>query len=304
MRTIRFLRWEVTDDLSFSALLPLGHSTCGIYVLEFKNGDLYVGQTVSLLSRIATHRRTWPRDVRAVRFARVSPEELDRAEQDVIARLVADGERLRNVDLVTLPLRGDALDLVVDHAVQEAWLDGETVEFDVESRIALARQRERTEAKYRRLTQHPEFDAIVRALGCYLRTCVPQPDATEWRFWSLTSLPSTGDGRRLAALSVNNVEVLVLRGSTPDVADEGFLNLAADAEIPRRLHRRTWTHRYRSTGEVTGLELHHPRDVEQVLADPEIAAGARRLALGLLRKGLGVMGRFHDFHLADAVFRV
>lgn len=262
-----------------------------------------MGQTVSLLSRVAAHRRTWPGQIVAVRFAPTPPSDLDKAERDAIRHLVDGGSRLRNKDLVTLPLRGDALDLVVDHAVQEAWLEGDTEEFDVLSRVTAARQRARTESKFRRLKAHPEFPALVGALSSYVHQCIPQPDATEWRFWVVTSLPSTGDGRRLTALSINNVEVLVLRGTEPGRANEGFLNLAYDTVVPKHLRHLAYQHSYRSVGDVVGIDVRHPSQVAQLLTDPDIVAGARRLALGLLRKGRGLFGRFHDFNLADAVFR-
>lgn len=303
MRTLRFSRWELTDDVSLSALLPMGSATCGIYVLEFSDGEFYVGKTVNLLGRIADHRRRWPDEITAIRFTPVPRRELDRSEQDVIGRLVDQGESLRNIDLVTLPLRSEALDLVVDHAVQESWLAGDTVEFDVLSRVAVARQRARTEARYQRLSKHPEFPAILESLGAYVRTCIPQPDATEWRFWVVTSLPSTGGGRRLSALSINNVEVLVLGGSKPGRVDAGFLNVAYETNVPARFRGVASLRTYRTTGDVIGLDFEHPSDVARLLDDPEIAAGARRLALGLLRKGRGMFGRFHDFNLADAVFR-
>lgn len=45
MDTLRFKRWNFTSDLAPSAVLSL-KSECGIYVLEFANGEQYVGQTI------------------------------------------------------------------------------------------------------------------------------------------------------------------------------------------------------------------------------------------------------------------
>lgn len=71
---LRFQRWEVSDDLSLSALVGPGFNGCGIYILEFNDGTQYVGQTVSLLSRIASRRRRWPGQITALRFAELPQE--------------------------------------------------------------------------------------------------------------------------------------------------------------------------------------------------------------------------------------
>lgn len=54
-------------------------SRCGIYWIDFENGESYVGQSVSAWSRLATHRRRWD-DAVLVRFAECSPDRLDEFE--------------------------------------------------------------------------------------------------------------------------------------------------------------------------------------------------------------------------------
>ena len=293
-----------------SAVLPEDMSRRGIYVLEFRDGELYVGQTVSLLARVATHARTWPGEIVAVRFAALETGDLDAAERDVVARLVQAGSRLRNVDLVALPLRSVALDVLVDPAVQAAWLNGESGPLSIGDRGRVARQRKRTEANYRLLQARPEFDTTVAAVAAYLRVCIPWPHVTEGRFWVVTSMPSTvrsAVGRRLCALSVNNVEVLVIgevRDDDGGWQPTGFLNLAMEPDI--------WSEagdlysvelgQYDKVGDVQRIEFASPEEVEDLLALPGVAAAARALAVGLLRKGTSLFGRFHDYHLADAVF--
>lgn len=307
-RSLTFTRWVVPAGVSLAAVLPEGVDRCGIYVLEFADGEEYVGQTVSLLSRTASHRRHWPDPIVAIRFVPVGRDDLDTAERAVIARLLDGGVRLRNVDLVTLPRRSEALDLVVDHAVQSEWLSGEVDGVVIGDRGRIAQQRRRTRARYEALTARPDTGRIVDALADYVGACLPWPHATEGRFWTLTSLPSTGSSptwRRLAAISVNNVETLVLGESRvpgQDWAFDGFVNVAGDTVIGDDLAGYATDSEYRPVGPVKQFWLDRPEGVHEVLSHPELAAGARRLALGLLRKGSGMFGRFHDYNLADDVF--
>lgn len=49
-------RWDVANDVAPSIYFGLDRKLCGIYTLEFADGQRYVGQTVDLTSRIAAHR--------------------------------------------------------------------------------------------------------------------------------------------------------------------------------------------------------------------------------------------------------
>lgn len=296
-------------DLSLSALVGPGFSGCGVYVLEFDDGTQYVGQTVSLLSRLASHRRRWPGQIIAVAFAELPPEALTQAERDVVVRIADSGVGLRNTDLVALPLSSAALDLVVDRVVQDDWLRGETDSLNIGDRGALALQRRRTLQRYRTLVARTDYPAILQAAADYTRCCLPWPHQTEARFWSITSMPSTGKNsmwHRLAAITVNNVETLVLGEFLDNAADRweprGFLNLDAHASVPRSLALDVEVGEYKTIGTVKRLLVGDSRDVSTALKHPAVAEGARRLAIGLLRKGRGMVSRYHDFNIADDIF--
>jgi hypothetical protein len=306
---LRFQRWDVVDDLSPSAWLAPGFIGCGVYVLEFNDGTQYVGQTVNLLNRTATHRRRWPGQITALRFAQVPQAALNRAERDVVARTVASGVVLRNTDLVSLPLSSAALDLVVDRAVQDDWLRGETEPLNIGERGALALQRRRTLEQYRILVGRPDYRDILQALADYVRRCLPWPHQTEARFWTITSMASTGrtnTWHRLAVINVNNVETMVL-GEARDSAEgpwqpQGFINVDLRTAVPRALRRDVEIGSYGPVGEVKRLWVEDPRMVSTVLEEPSVAEGARRLTIGLLRKGKGMFSRYHDYNVADDVF--
>ena len=282
-------------------------SRSGIYVLEFANGELYVGQTISLLRRIADHRRHWGDDIRAVRFAAVSSPELDQAERDVLARLVSTGSRVRNIASVALPLRSDALDLVVDPTVVASWLDMEG-DLEIGNRGRQSLQRRNTEAQHRILMSHPSHAAVVGSLARYVATCLPRPHLTEGRFWTVTSMPTTGktsSWHRLAALSVNNVEVLVFGEAATKRGwrHQGFMNVANSSSMARVVSRgRVELANYRTVGDVQRIWFDSPERPAALLGQRAVMRAARTLAVGLLRKGNGLFGRFHDYNLADEIF--
>lgn len=84
MSNLRFKRWDYTSDVAPSAVLTL-KNPCGIYVLEFSDGEQYVGQSVNFPSRLADHRRTYP-DIVAINFCPVPARELNMAEYGEIQR--------------------------------------------------------------------------------------------------------------------------------------------------------------------------------------------------------------------------
>lgn len=303
----RFTRWVLDDATALAAILEPDRPRMGIYILEFSDGERYVGQTVDLLSRFASHRRRWPGEIVAVSFLPAERERLNQIERDVISRLAAQGVSLRNIDLVSLPLRSDALDVLVDRQEQAEWLDGRTEPCVIGDRAASAGRRRRARSGYERLRRQDAFDDVVAMLACYVRRCLPWPHVTEGRFWMVTALPSTGrrpDWRRLAAISVNNVETLVIGEALGDGRSriEGFINVAADTDVSvldPGVHQEV---SYGPVGAVRQIFTDTPDELAAVLAAPELAGGAARLAMGLLRKGPSMFARFHNDHLADDVF--
>lgn len=303
---LRFLRWEVPAGVSLAAILPAAVSRCGIYALEFEDGTEYVGQTTNIVKRFADHRRRQPGVIVALRFAEVAKERLDLAEKDVIARLGELGVRLRNINYVSLPLRPDALDPVVQAALQERWLlspaGGELV---IDERGKMALQRQRTQRKFAALRAREDFSQIVDGVAGYLKRCIPLPHKSEQRFWIVSSLPSTSrskEWQRLAAVSINWLEVLVIGEVREDGSWEGFMNLdRLTPGLPRRRYHYA-THEYGNAGEVLSVYFDSPQCLQRILADEAVMQGAARLAMGLLRKGPTAYSRFHDYNLADAVF--
>ena len=126
----------------------------------------------------------------------------------------------------------------------------------------------------------------------------------------MTALPSTArrrDNRRLATLSIQNVEMVFLGEFREDDGEwVGYtrLNTAPLAAIPAELTGLSEAHdHYRSVGRVQSFDLDGCAVLGQLLEGfPEVRHAARRLALGQLRKGRAMFAQAHNDTFADEVF--
>lgn len=95
-RPVVFESQDVRRLLSVAHLFPKSKGRTGVYVLHFNNGEGYVGQSLNVVGRWATHRRRWD-DIAALEFARVPRTRLNDAERAQIRSRTASGLSLRNV---------------------------------------------------------------------------------------------------------------------------------------------------------------------------------------------------------------
>lgn len=303
---MRFKRWTIDDSISLSVYAP---NSCGIYVLEFANGEKYVGQTRHLLQRFSEHRRRWPGEIVAVEFSRVPRKDLDAAERDTVALHERDGAKLRNIALIGLPVRSTVLDSYVDPVDIEDWLDGDIRASNIGDRGLTRLQQGPASERFKNLSSRTDYEMIRLSLACYIDTCIPYPHRTERRIWVVTCMPSTNKfpgWRRLAAVSINNVEALVIDEITLDNGERsvgGFMNIAPLDEAPAVSEYLSFQEReYGTVGRVTCLQFEDLEALGEALDNDVLTTAARRLAVGLLRKGGSMMAKYHDYSLADDIF--
>jgi hypothetical protein len=308
---LQFTRWELGPDVSLSEIFPDDAIRRGIYVLEFDDGDAYVGQTTDVSRRFADRGDYQSGVVTAILFAAVPDGDLNALQTLTIDRYRADKRRLRNALINDVAPGTSPFDLVVEPRVQAAWLTGKTTTKapDIGDRHANAPERPVEEAgPFATLRGRPDYSRIVTGLADYVGTVIPLPHTSEG-LWVATAMPSTGGNprwRRLAAISINNVDVLVLGEWKLVSKDEwvlgGSLNVAAGYRMPAWSRPRLFDAWYPTTGAVTRLEFDDPEDVGEYLGRPRVRVTARTLVIALLRKGKGVMGQDHSLPLADAIF--
>ncbi len=95
-----FTRFDVADGGSLAILVSDLGSRTGIYWLTFDDGTEYVGQSIEIVKRLASHRRRQPGEMLTVSFAPVPAGELDRAERWFIGEDAARGTVVHwNIDV-------------------------------------------------------------------------------------------------------------------------------------------------------------------------------------------------------------
>ncbi|MGV0352991.1 GIY-YIG nuclease family protein [uncultured Corynebacterium sp.] len=309
MKTLQFKRWKFTSDLAPSAVLTLKNE-CGIYVLEFANGEQYVGQTIHFPTRLAKHRRTYP-DIIAINFSEVAAPDLNMAEYGEIQRRRRSGILLRNKTLLAQPLGDSPLDNLIDQQEQAAWLDvvaTDDEEIHIGDRAEVARGRTQSDKKFDELQQQPHFEEALNSLAAYVAYVIPYPHLTENKTWTVTAMPATNrrsTDKRVAALSVNNVEMMYLRLVRDDEDGEWVplttLNVADTYQPPLYMHDFVYPVSYRSAGPIKAISM-DGFFIKEFLMDDAILLAARELALGQMRKGTTMFSKYHNDALSDAIF--
>ena len=301
-RTRRQRRWEVTNDVAPSVYFGLDRKLCGIYTLEFENGERYVGQTIDLVSRLSSHRRRWD-DIVAVSFVECGQEELDSLER----AMISDAERghiVRNRAFTKMPGGPSELDFVVDIQQQAEWLGGVQPAYPLDERTRAAERRQRTRKKFVELSEHLDYPVALDDLTTYVNAVIPWPSVTGGLYWGVSAVPGTGrtaDRRRLFTVNAHNVELLFMLHFPKLGISESYLNVDAKA-LERRECRDLDIARanYRSYKDAASIFVPLGAMAE-LLERKSILVAARQMALGLMRRGPSNFAKFHSDDLLDQV---
>ncbi|MDF1521757.1 MAG: hypothetical protein P1P87_02920 [Trueperaceae bacterium] len=157
----------------------------------------------------------------------------------------------------------------------------------------------------------------MHLLSTYLGSAVPFPRTTEYSFWSVSCLPSTGGSAwpRLVCVNAAMMELFVVGAVKDGSSTWGFVNVALDVldsapggrrSLLRR-HRnveiRTTT--YRDAGaHQAQLYFDTEEDGAHLLFDPAVHRAAGALALRVMRRRATIYGKYHCKPLADRALGV
>ena len=308
-----FREWPTEGIQSLALRFEPEDSLCGIYVLTFKDGMRYVGQSRNVVTRFASHRRRWP-DITAIAFKAFPCEELDQHERAVLSEIESQGHRVRNLDLAGKPGGDSLLDLIIEKEDQAEWLGSDLEEPTDSPRYLQAVRRRDARRRFDELMSRPDAGPVVAAAASYVEAALPWPSQTEGRFWTISALPSTGrrkDWRRLVCVNAQNAEVLVIGESltASGLSITGFVNVGTDAWSARRWLRKNGldsamrTRSYGTVGNVVQIDFTGIEALEQMLRNGSpLVQPSRQLALSLMRKGPSMYSASHNYHLADEVF--
>lgn len=212
-----FRRWELVDPSTVAALFAPGERR-GIYVLEFANGERYVGQADNVVTRYSTHRHgskhheAWP-DVTAISFLPIPVGDLNGPERDAIREQRAHF-RLRNRTHNFGHWEPSALDDFIAPETQRHWATGQA-EYDLAPFGPAAKLLEAGTPKLLRARRGQEvlpdgrrvWEAVVDELAQVVALAIPNATETEGHFWSISDYPGTNRGR-FATLNVGSLELL------------------------------------------------------------------------------------------------
>ncbi|WP_241387374.1 hypothetical protein [Rhodococcus sp. CH91] len=286
----------------------------GIYLVEFSNGACYIGISGSNCAhRLAAHGKTYD-DISAFRLQRFSGSysALRARERELIHDAEKHGLVVRNREHALRFEGTSVFDDVVDPDEQELWLEEPSVRNALDDACtppALpASHIEGYAHRWKRFTDRPDADELVRLVNLYLSDTVCHPHRTEAQFWSVSCLP-TSNPNRLACVTLNWMETFVLF-----VAPSGQVraSLFVDGEelpqgrIRQALYlRRRGIHRSSITHAPGGPTQKHliargPEAIAAMITDPVIARAAASLNLALMRKGRSSQTRSHCAQLAQA----
>ena len=109
---------DVTRRHSISDTIKDGDS-CGIYILDFSDGEYYVGQAVDVRRRFLQHKKNFD-DIVAVHFRQVDKQNLDIVEREMIAKLELIA-KIRNIQYASIPdVSNSDLDELIPREAQYA----------------------------------------------------------------------------------------------------------------------------------------------------------------------------------------
>lgn len=302
-----FTHYPLTDGAPLSQLLGPTTSRCGIYVLTFANGDQYVGQAKNVLTRYADHYARWGREIRSVDFAPVAAQHLNLYELLTIRRRLAAGVALRN-DVHTKvraarPGVSPVLDLDAAEAIERALLTPAEEMDRLPCRIphpsGAAPQRNTTI-----LLARPDAHAILNVLAAFVRYALPDPAATEGRYWKVKApMSKAHDGaKNLATLVVQNVPFVHVREENPRrITVE--VHLDPQPVISPVYGAKNVPFPYMLKGAAIQRAHLSPDIAIKALTDDEVfRLAARRTVRRLMHKGQATTMHIPDPALADTVF--
>ena len=299
--------WLVEGRTSVADLFP-PKKRCGVYILEFTNGEVYGGRAVDVTRRYVQHRQTHA-DIRRLHFLEVPECDQSRFEPEVIRALEASGLPTRNIEFASKVLGETDLDVVMPVEAQKRFEDEVGFNDASGTRTRDDALRRKLNPRYAQYTRRPHAAKVTSVFRAYIPVCVPAFIRTELSFWAL-SLPPRPPAA-YARVNVGWQEVV-----TAFEEDDGALWFSFHvAASPLGLYNRgqvEWDQFAQSKGVHLDKHTYTPGGPDQLrvfaqaeasgalLADEAFLRAARLLNLRLMRKRATTYGKFHSFALADA----
>lgn len=310
-----FVEHSLTDAASLALFWAQSRLRVGIYRLDFSDESSYIGQSISIRSRLAAHRRRWDDAVR-IRFAACPRELLNEME----LRTIQDVQKtrpLRNKLLTSRP-GGEADTRFTFSGGQTLTLPWDRARRGTLSAIAPEHDKDAAaQRKYMALAGSAVYERIANTSAALIAGAVPSPVDTQRTLWTVSALPSTNGApgwRRMLTLSAGRLEILRFfeDSSGRQTRYPGYLNVTnsrTGIDLSRALRKARLGHltlfngRYQAFTSVHTIEIPDLVTAERVLDEDFILDAVYELVVASMRQGSAPLGRFHNWYLAEDLIR-
>ncbi|TDX77568.1 hypothetical protein EDF35_3084 [Rathayibacter sp. PhB151] len=303
---LSFTRYDMSEAGSAATIFTDRTLLCGIYVLEFDNGQRYVGQTRNIVSRYATHRRHHG-DVIALNFASCRQADLDHYEVLEIRRQEAS-HRLRNLALTGWPGGEDVLGVTVE--------EGKSIllPWEREKRGRIGEEGASTlPARFWELARRSDYDEMSTVLARYVAETIADPFGTQFALWTVSALPATKrtkTRRRLLTLSCGILETVFAQVEREvllivvNVDAETFDRLAgAESGEQPEVFADGYDAGYKSA-DVAQYLFESWHDFATALDYAPFVEAAYKLNTTMMRRGGSPLRRHHNTFFANDLLRI
>ena len=201
----------------------------------------------------------------------------------------------------------------LDPEQQRAWLDGEAEPADAAEREESLEQRFKYAARFEKLLQRPQADAVLDILRLYGETCIPIPRRTERWYWSVSCLPSSPD-KPLVRVNAGWMELFALHAEGDDVRARIILHLSdfttdgspepdhldhalleSCVERPEDVSHFLWK------ADTFGVKVRGPASIRKFLANARALRAIRRFNLTHMNRGRNAYQASHCHSAADVM---
>ncbi|MDO9275865.1 MAG: GIY-YIG nuclease family protein, partial [Lutibacter sp.] len=189
----------VLSEIGFNIL---NNEKCsGIYILEFKNNEYYIGQAKKIQIRIKQHHKKY-NDIQTIYFKPIIESQLLLEENNTIWIFETNKLRIRNLKQVSFLN-------IFNESNQYKWITNINFNSLTGSKFDNETVREKFKDRFLILKEKPYFEELLSLLSKYLKSAIPNYLASEFNYWNITCLPNyMKEANCVSRININAVPVL------------------------------------------------------------------------------------------------
>ncbi|MBA3785978.1 MAG: hypothetical protein H0X15_10675 [Acidobacteria bacterium] len=304
---------HVQGRASIADLFPPG-KRCGLYILQFSDGEIYAGQALDVTRRYVQHCKVHC-DIEKMSFKRVSKNKLNEEERALIWRLEHEGHRLRNITFTSIPRGESDFDLIMSAEEQERWLKDISYVDLSGSRVVDPELRRKYSRKFQHFAAMPRSDEIMNILRGYVHAAIPTPLRSELSFWACSCLPAYSQPKVTiySRINLNWQEVFTTSEYKGELEFSFHLALSPLEEafgeslslLEEKFPFLEATENFYEPGgqDQINLIVQGADSAKTFMQQREIISAMRLFNLRLMKKGACIYSRYHCMDLADRLIR-